>query len=135
MRTQEVAKPVDDDCCERASVDKRILSPSFLGMLLLLKEKLLEVVKAVAPLFALVCLLQLAFVDASITVFVDFLAGVVFIVAGMLLLFTGADYGILPMGTYIGSALPEKGSILRVVAVAFAYGFATTVAEPDAPIR
>lgn len=100
-------------------------------MLLLLKEKLLEVVKAVAPLFALVCLLQLAFVDASTTVFVDFLVGVVFIVTGMLLLFTGVDYGILPMGTYIGSVLPEKGSILLVVAVAFAFGFATTVAEPD----
>ena len=83
------------------------------------------------PLFAVVCLLQFALVDASTTVFVDFLVGAVFIVAGMLLLFTGVDYGILPMGGYIGAALPEKGSIVLVVAVAFAFGFATTVAEPD----
>lgn len=100
-------------------------------MLSLLKEKLLGVVKAVAPLFALVCLLQLALIYASTTVFVDFLVGVVFIVVGMLLLFTGVDYGILPMGTYIGSTLPENGSILLIVVVAFAFGFATTVAEPD----
>jgi hypothetical protein len=100
-------------------------------MLLLLKGKLFEVLRAVMPLFAVVCLLQFALVDGSTTVFVDFLVGAVFIVAGMLLLFTGVDYGILPMGGYIGAALPEKGSIVLVVAVAFAFGFATTVAEPD----
>ena len=38
--------------------------------------------------------------------------GAVFIIAGMLLLFTGVDYGILPMGRYVGAALPEKGSIV-----------------------
>ncbi|MEF3366120.1 DUF1538 domain-containing protein [Methylocystis sp. 9N] len=100
-------------------------------MLLLLKEKLFEVLRAVAPLFAVVCLLQFALVGASTAAFVDFLIGAVFIVAGMLLLFTGVDYGVLPMGRYIGAALPEKGSIMLVVAVAFAFGFATTVAEPD----
>ena len=100
-------------------------------MLPLLKEKLLEVLKAVAPLFIMVCVLQLTLVSAPTTIFVDFLVGAVFIVAGMLLLFTGVDYGILPMGRYIGAALPEKGSIILVVAVAFAFGFATTVAEPD----
>lgn len=100
-------------------------------MLLLLREKLSETLRAVMPLFAVVCLLQFALVGASTTAFVDFLVGAVFIVAGMLLLFTGVDYGILPMGRYIGAALPEKGSIILVVAVAFAFGFATTVAEPD----
>jgi len=100
-------------------------------MLLLLREKLSETLRAVMPLFAVVCLLQFALVGSSTTAFVDFLVGAVFIVAGMLLLFTGVDYGILPMGRYIGAALPEKGSIILVVAVAFAFGFATTVAEPD----
>ncbi|AZG79060.1 DUF1538 domain-containing protein [Methylocystis sp. H62] len=100
-------------------------------MLPLLKEKLLEVLKAVAPLFIMVCVLQLTLVSAPTTIFIDFIGGLVFIVAGMLFLFAGVDYGILPMGKYIGSALPEKGSIVLVVAVAFAFGFATTVAEPD----
>ena len=100
-------------------------------MLLLLKEKLSETLRAVIPLFALVCLLHLALVGASIPALADFILGAVLIVTGMLLLFTGVDYGILPMGRYVGSALPEKGSIMLVIAVAFAFGFATTVAEPD----
>ena len=49
----------------------------------------------------------------------------------MLLLFVGIDFGILPMGRYIGAELPERRSLWLIVAVAFALGFATTAAEPD----
>src|SRR5690606_14977676 len=52
-------------------------------------------------------------------------------VLGMALLFVGIDLGVLPMGRFIGAELPRKGSIWLIVAVAFALGFVTTVAEPD----
>lgn len=97
----------------------------------LLREKLLDVFKAVAPLVGLVIALQLTVVHAPLDVFVQFLAGSTLAVLGMLLLFTGIDVGILPMGRFIGAELPKKGSIMLIVAVAFALGFATTVAEPD----
>jgi hypothetical protein len=100
-------------------------------MLLLLKEKLWETLRAVVPLFAVVCLLQLTLIGASTATMIDLLVGAALIVAGMLLLFTGVDYGILPMGNYVGAALPGKGSIALIAAVAFALGFATTLAEPD----
>jgi hypothetical protein len=100
-------------------------------MLLLLKEKLLETLRAVLPLFAVLSLLQLTMIGASTATIIDLATGAVLIVAGMVLLFTGVDYGILPMGRYVGAALPEKGSISLIVAVAFALGFATTLAEPD----
>lgn len=100
-------------------------------MLLALKERFLEVARAVAPLIATVCVLQALVVHAPAADFLLFLAGAVLAVAGMMLLFMGIDLGILPMGRFIGAELPKKGSLALILAVAFALGFATTVAEPD----
>lgn len=100
-------------------------------MILLLKEKLLEVLKAVLPLVAVVCLLQFSLVNAPIEAFIQFLVGSTFAVVGMLLLLTGIDVGILPMGRFIGAYLPRSGSLTLIMVVAFAAGFAVTVAEPD----
>ena len=73
-------------------------------MLALLKLRLLEVVKAVAPLFVAVCVLQVILVGASAWLFFQFLAGSTLAILGMVLLFTGIDLGILPMGRFIGLA-------------------------------
>lgn len=100
-------------------------------MLAELKERLLDVLKTVAPLVGVVCLLQVALVHAPTLLFLQFLAGSALVIVGMLLLFMGVDLGILPMGRFIGSELPKKGSVALIVAVGFAMGFAATVAEPD----
>lgn len=100
-------------------------------MLALLRQRLPEVLKAIAPLVALGCVLQVTIVHAPVALFLQFLAGSVLVVAGMLLLLAGVDMGILPMGRFIGAELPKKRSLWLIVAVAFAMGVATTVAEPD----
>lgn len=100
-------------------------------MISLLKQKLAEVLQAVAPLVTIVCLLQFTLVHAPVELFVQFLVGSVLAAAGMLLLLTGIDIGVLPMGRFIGAELPKKQSLSLIVAVAFALGFAVTVAEPD----
>lgn len=100
-------------------------------MLPLLKLKLLEVVKDVAPLVGTVCLLQVLLVHAPLGLFLQFLAGSALSAIGMMLLFAGIDLGVLPMGRYIGAELPRQGSLRFIVAVAFGLGFAVTVAEPD----
>lgn len=100
-------------------------------MLTVLKDKLIDVLKAVAPLVGLVCMLQVTIVHAPLDLFLQFLAGSILAVLGMVLLFIGVDLGVLPMGRFIGAELPKKGSITLIVAVSFALGFATTVAEPD----
>lgn len=100
-------------------------------MLPLFREKLVEVLQAVAPLVALVCVLQVTLVQAPTVLFVQFLAGSVLATAGMVLLFVGIDLGILPMGHFVGAELPKRGSLTLIIAVAFALGFAVTVAEPD----
>lgn len=97
----------------------------------LLKEKLFDVLKAVAPLVGIIWLLQATVVQAPLGLFLQFLAGSILTVIGMFLLFTGIDLGILPMGRFIGAELPKKGSIALIIAVGFCLGFATTVAEPD----
>ncbi len=100
-------------------------------MLALLKEKLQETVRAVAPLIFVVCLLQVTLVGTSTAVFLQFLAGAVLVTLGLLLLFAGIDLGLLPMGRFIGAALSQKRSLALMLAVVFVMGFATTAAEPD----
>lgn len=100
-------------------------------MFALLRQRLPEVLRAIAPLIGVVCVLQVTVVHAPGTEFLQFLAGSILVVLGMLLLFTGIDLGILPMGRFIGAELPKKGSLWLIVAVAFAVGFAATSAEPD----
>jgi Protein of unknown function (DUF1538) len=97
----------------------------------LLAEKLNEALKAVVPLILVVALMQFALVGADAPSIFRFLGGGALVVAGVLLLFAGLDLGILPMGRFIGAALPDRGSIALILAVAFALGFATTIAEPD----
>lgn len=100
-------------------------------MLALLKYKLPEVLQAVAPLFAAVCAFQVLLVGAPAALFLQFIAGSVLALVGMLLLLAGIDFGILAMGRFIGAELPKKGSLWLIAGVAFALGFATTAAEPD----
>lgn len=100
-------------------------------MIALLRNRLPEVIRAVSPLVAVVCLLQVLLVRAPATVFLQFLGGSALAILGMALLFGGIDAGILPMGHFIGAELPRKRSLALILAVAFAMGFATTLAEPD----
>ncbi len=100
-------------------------------MLSLLKEKLIEVLQAVAPLIVTVCALQIIIVQAPAALFLQFLAGSVLAIVGMMLFFAGIEFGILPMARFVGAELPKRGSLAAIMAVAFALGFATTAAEPD----
>lgn len=100
-------------------------------MLTLLKLRLPETLRAVAPLILVVCVLQFTVVGASAEVFLQYLAGAALVTVGLLLLLTGIDFGILPMGRFIGGKLAEKNSLSLLLIVAFALGFATTAAEPD----
>ncbi len=100
-------------------------------MIPILREKSLEVLKAVAPLIVSICVLQFALVHAPLGLFLRFLLGSMLAVIGMMLLFVGIDIGIVPMGRFIGAELPKKRSLVLILVVAFSIGFATTIPEPD----
>ncbi len=97
----------------------------------LLKEKFIEVIKTITPLITAVCILQFTLVWADMEVFIQFLIGSVFSIAGLILFFLGIDIGILPMGRLIGADLPKRGSLWLIAGVAFLMGFAVTISEPD----
>ena len=65
-------------------------------MLALLKEKLFETLRAVAPLIVVVCVLQFTVVRAPAALFLQFFAGSVLVTIGLLLLFAGIDLGLPP---------------------------------------
>jgi Protein of unknown function (DUF1538) len=100
-------------------------------MIPLLRGKLLEVLKTIAPLILVVCALQVTVVHAPAATFLQFLMGSALAAIGMLLLFVGIDLGVLPMGRFIGAELPKRGSVALLMAVAFSIGFVTTIPEPD----
>lgn len=97
----------------------------------LLRSRLAEVLRAVAPLVVSVVLLQFTLVHAPWPQFLQFLGGTVLAATGLLMLLAGIEIGILPMGRYIGAELPRQGPVWLIAAVAAALGFVTTVAEPD----
>jgi hypothetical protein len=77
-------------------------------MLELLRRNLVDVSKAVGPLMAVTAVLLLLLTDSPAAMLLQLLAGALFAVVGMALLFIGIDFGILPMGRYVGAALPAK---------------------------
>ncbi len=74
-------------------------------MVALLKLKLAETLRAVIPLILVSCVLQFTIVKAPVEVFLQYLIGSLFVTAGLLLLLAGIDFGIPPMGRFIGANL------------------------------
>lgn len=97
----------------------------------LMKDMTMEVIRAVAPLVIVTIILQFTIVRASAGVFIQFLAGAILALAGMVLFLIGIEIGILPAGKAVGGGLIEKRSLWLIVGIAFLIGFSTTIAEPD----
>jgi hypothetical protein len=97
----------------------------------LLKDTLLEIIRAIAPLIVVVIILQLTFVRASAGVFIQFLMGPILTVVGLMFFLFGIEVGILPAGKALGAGLVERRSLWLIIAIAFLIGFSTTIAEPD----
>ena len=96
-----------------------------------LKNKSLEVIKAMLPLVLVIIIMQFALVKMPMAQFWQFLAGVVMAISGMILFLIGLEIGILPMGEAIGAELPKRRSFPLLIIVAFMLGFVATIAEPD----
>lgn len=77
-------------------------------MIALFREKLFEVLKAVAPLIVTVSALQATVIHAPVELFLQFLLASALAIVGMMMLFFGIDLGVLPMGRFIGAELPRR---------------------------
>jgi hypothetical protein len=96
-----------------------------------LKNKSLEVLKAMLPLVIVIIIMQFTLVKMPLDQFWQFLIGVVMAISGMILFLIGLDVGILPIGEAIGAELPKRRSFPLLIIVAFLLGFVATIAEPD----
>lgn len=100
-------------------------------MLNYLKAKALEVLKAMLPLIVVIIVMQFAFIQMPLSLFLQFLVGAVMVITGMVLFLTGIETGLLPLGEAIGAELPKRRSLWFILGIAFLIGFAATIAEPD----
>lgn len=100
-------------------------------MLNYLKAKFLEVLKAMLPLIVVIIVMQFAFIQMPLSLFLQFLVGAVMVITGLVLFLTGIETGILPLGEAIGAELPKRRSLWLILGIAFLIGFAATIAEPD----
>lgn len=100
-------------------------------MLTYLRNKAVEVLKAILPLVIIIIIMQFTLIKMPLDLFLQFLAGSVLVIAGMILFLIGIEVGILPMGEVIGAELPRLSSLWLIVGIAFLIGFSATIAEPD----
>ncbi|NCC26410.1 MAG: DUF1538 domain-containing protein, partial [Deltaproteobacteria bacterium] len=96
-----------------------------------LAELIKEVLWAVLPISIVVCILQITLLHMPMDTFIRFALGALYVSVGLFLFLVGVKSGLLPMGETIGAALPQKGSVVYLVVMAFILGTAVTVAEPD----
>lgn len=60
----------------------------------------------------------------------DVIAGLIFVLIGMMFFMKGLELGLFPIGENISYALMKKGSLFWLLFFSFALGFSTTIAEP-----
>ncbi|HII98706.1 MAG TPA: DUF1538 domain-containing protein [Methanoregula sp.] len=90
-----------------------------------------EVTQAVAPIVAVIIIIQVFLMKTPLLTILLFLLGSAMVVIGIALFLLGVKIGLLPMGETIGSEMPKSGSVILIVVVAFLFGLLATIAEPD----
>lgn len=95
------------------------------------KEKLIETLKAVFPILAIVLLLCFTIAPIPPSILMTFLVGAVLLIAGMLLFNVGVELSMTPIGERTGTIMTRTKSVLIVVLVSFIMGFVITISEPD----
>lgn len=96
-----------------------------------LRETVIEVLWAIAPMAVMIIVLKLTFFQVTLENLWHFFAGTGMTILGLALFLAGARLGILPVGERMGSQLPRAGNIAYLLVFVFLLGFAATVAEPD----
>ncbi len=96
-----------------------------------LKEKMLEAVKSVFPLAAIITLLCFTLVPMESGVYLGFIVGAILVTLGIGLFTLGTEIAMTPMGEYIGSSMAKSRNTWVIVLLSFFIGALITIAEPD----
>lgn len=96
-----------------------------------LREKLMEALKAVLPIVAIVLVLSFTIAPITPSILLCFLVGAVLVMAGMMFFTLGAEMSMTPMGEKVGSCMTRSKNILVIVLMSFVLGVIITISEPD----
>lgn len=95
------------------------------------KEKLMETLKAVFPILAIVLLLCFTITPIPPSILMTFLIGAVLLIVGMLFFNVGVEISMTPIGERTGSIITKSKNIFIVILITFIMGFVITISEPD----
>lgn len=91
---------------------------------------LLNNARDIAPIVVVIGFFQLVVLQQPLPNLFALLIGLALVLAGLTLFIQGLDLGLFPLGESMAHAFARKGSVVWLIAFAFALGFGTTVAEP-----
>ena len=95
-----------------------------------LSKSLIESLRDLAPIIAVIAFFQLIVLRQPIPNFADLVIGTLLVVIGLTLFVYGLKTGLFPIGESMAQDFARKGSLFWLLLFAFALGFGTTVAEP-----
>ncbi len=84
----------------------------------------------ITPIIVVIGFFQFAVLRQPLPDLGNLLVGLVFVLFGLAFFVRGLELGLFPLGESMASAFASKGSVVSLVAFAFALGFGTTAAEP-----
>ncbi len=96
-----------------------------------LQEKLEEAFKAVLPVMGIVLFLCFSVAPVPPGILLEFLAGGVLLIVGMMFFTLGAELSMTPMGERVGSTMTRSKRLWVMVVLGFILGFVITISEPD----
>ena len=82
------------------------------------------------PIILVIAFFQIAVLQKPIPNIGQLFVGTALVVLGLSLFVKGLEIGLFPIGENMAYAFARKGSVLWLLAFAFALGFGTTIAEP-----
>ena len=93
-------------------------------------KSLLDSFRDLAPIIFVIAFFQLVVLQQPIPNLGGLVTGVVLVVMGLTFFIRGLEMALFPLGESMAYAFARKGSVMWLLAFAFALGFGTTVAEP-----
>ena len=96
-----------------------------------LKEKLMESLRSVVPITAIVFVLCFTVIPVPTDILLMFVVSALMLILGMGLFTLGTDLAMTPVGEQVGSAVTKSRKLWLIIAVSFLVGCLITISEPD----
>jgi hypothetical protein len=122
--------PVIDGQCQKPDRIKLNFSQAVELMAPYCGLRVLDQLKAVAPLAAYLMLFQLLVLRHPVESALTLCFGLIAVVIGLAVFMEGLSTGLMPFGTIIGDNLPKKASMFVVLVIIGILGVGVTFAEP-----